>query len=90
MEKIYEEDLETVMSTINDMVELQKGKIISSDTAHGKISYQTKLYGVSYTFCLVVSPENGGCRVRIDTQGGYGDPETRVKQLFLLLESMLR
>lgn len=89
MEKIYEENLETVMGTINDMIELQKGKLVVSDTPHGKISYQTKLYGVSYIFDLIVTHDNGGCRVRIETQGGFGDPEKRVKQLFLLMESML-
>lgn len=88
-ERTYQESADTLLSIINDMAELQKAEITLSDSAHGRIGYSTELYGTAYTFLFEVSQLPKGCRIRIQSEQEQGDTALRLRQMFILLESML-
>ncbi len=91
VEKLYlSEKKVDLMIIINDMMELQKGKCTKSDTPNGIIGYQTEFYGVCYEYTFTVIDKNEGCLVCIRTEGGYGDEQVRIKQMFSLIDSLLK
>lgn len=90
VEKIYPEKRVDLMIIINDMMELQKGTCTQADTANGIIGYRTEFYGVCYEYTFTVADEENGCRVCIRTEGGHGDEQVRIRQMFSLIDSMLQ
>lgn len=88
-ERTYQETPQTLLDIINDMAELQKGTITLADAAHGRIGYCLQLYGMEYEYLFEVMALDGGCRITIHTEDEQGDPMLRLRQLFILLESML-
>lgn len=88
-ERTYQETRETLLSLVNDMAELHKGVFTLSDTEHGCIGYRVEMYGAHYEYLFEVSELPKGCLVKISSANGQGDEAKRLRELFILLESML-
>lgn len=89
LERTYQESRDTLLSIINDMAELQKGTLTLSDSANGRIGYRTSLYGAEYDILFEVLELEKGSRIRISSETAQGDPHRHLRQVIILLESML-
>jgi hypothetical protein len=89
-ERIYLQPKPWLLNTILDAVELQRGEIVSADTAVGYIRYTTVLYGITreYRFRVADVPRNRTL-VRLDVSGEGIDTEQEVLRQFALLESLM-
>lgn len=86
-ERRYRESRDTVLVIINDMVELQSGKLTLSDTANGRIHFRTRMYGIWHDFHFMVSDTDDGCLVNIEMNDKHA-PDM-IYRAFVLLESLM-
>ena len=79
-----------VLDTIYDIIELQNGKLILSDTIHGRVHYHVSMYG--YTWELLYTVAGMGknkSNVKISVCGERKDKERELRRQFALLDSLL-
>jgi hypothetical protein len=94
-DRVYPKTPDIVLNAINDIVELQKGTLIDSDTENGRISFRVSMYSYTWEFCFTVSNaaknnEDSTCsRVSLKAKGNRIGKETMIKQEMILLDSML-
>jgi len=79
-----------ILNTIYDIIELQNGRIIMSDTRHGRIHYQVSMYGYEWELLYIVT-DIGKDRsdVSLRVVGERKDKEKEIRREFALLDSML-
>jgi hypothetical protein len=88
--KVYLQPMTTVLNTINDIVELQNGKLTLSDTPGGKIHFLVRMYGSKWEYRFTVTDiGQNRCRVQIETDGDVRAREKKIRRGFALLDSML-
>ena len=88
--KIYLQPFGTALHVINDMVELQKGKIIFSDSPHGIIHFMVEMYGNKWEFRFTVTDiGKNRCNVKIGIENEARNSEELIERQFALLDSML-
>ncbi|MDR0818250.1 MAG: hypothetical protein LBN43_01595 [Oscillospiraceae bacterium] len=89
-ERSYNLTKNELLNAIQDMVELQNGKIKLSDTQNGKLSFTVKMYGKKWEIRFqVTESENNQCNVQLDIDGDTGSREQRIDNQFALLESLM-
>ncbi len=87
---MYLQPIGTLLNTINDIVELQKGKLTHSDTQNGRISFLVKMYDFAWELCFTVTDiGKNRCRVQIGADGDSLSRELLVLREFALLDAML-
>ena len=80
----------TALQVINDLVELQNGKLTFSDTPHGKIFFRIKMYGNKWEFQFTVEETGENrCGVKIAIEQAAQGDEEMIRREFALLDSML-
>jgi hypothetical protein len=90
VEKIYNYPRSIVINTVHDIVELQKGKPVFTDTANGKIFYRVTLYAYKYEFRFTVtSTGKDSSLVTIETSGTALGANDTLRRQIALLDSML-
>ena len=88
-ERVYLQPCAWVMSAINDIIELQNGKIVCSDFTEGRLAFCTKMYKKTQTnYFTVIGLEGGGSRVLLEIVG-CSDSQRKVSAMFGLLESIM-
>jgi len=88
--KIYFHPVRTVLNAVNDIVELQKGRLTYSDTPHGKIHFLITMYAFEWELRFTVTDEgNGRSGVTLEIGGEKRDKEDLLRLEFALLDSML-
>ena len=88
--KEYLKPMGTALQVINDLVELQNGKLTFSDTPHGKIFFSIEMYGNKWElqFTAEETGENH-CSVKIAIEQAAQGGEEMLRREFALLDSML-
>jgi len=89
-QKIYRQPTALLLNAVNDIVELQKGRLTFSDTPHGQIHFLVRMYASKWELRFAVE-DIGRNRSRV-TIGIDGEKRGRADWLnreFALLDSML-
>jgi hypothetical protein len=88
--KIYLQPMKTVLNTVNDIVELQKGKLTLSDTPGGRIHFRVRMYGFKWEYRFTITDiGQNRCRVLLEIGGDARTKERKIRREFALLDSML-
>ena len=89
--RVYFQPRDYVLSAINDVMELQKGKETASDIANGKISFAVRMYYSEWEVQFTVTEDAGAnrCIVEIGIDGDVGNKDDRILREYALLDSML-
>ena len=88
--RIYRQPKGTVIDAINDIVELQKGKLTFSDTSKGKIHFKVKMYANKWDLRFAVTDiGTNQCSVHINVGLETPEHEKMIKREFALLDSIL-
>lgn len=88
-ERYYPAGREYLLNLISDIIELQNGKHVESDTAKGHVAFSVRMYGFRHPYRFAISEEGALCRVRMETDGAAESDEHRLYQMFALLESLM-
>ena len=79
-----------VLDTIYDIIELQNGKLILSDTIHGRVHYHISMYGNTWELMYtVVGMDKNRSNVTLSVCGERRDLKREVLRQFALLDSLL-
>ena len=90
VEKIYPRSVGVVLSTINDIVELQKAQLTFSDTPSGKINFVITMYAYKWEICFtVIGIGRKQSRVSLEVAGDQLGRADIFRREFSLLESLL-
>ena len=79
-----------IINAIYDIIELQKGELILSDSKRGKVHFQVTMYG--YVWELLYSTADmgiGKCDVSLRVVGERQDKAREIRREFALLDMML-
>ncbi len=87
-ERSYSLSREYLCNVISDIIELQKGKNVTSDSARGQVGFTVRMYGIKHRYEFEILSVDGACRVRIATDG-EGNGMNRLRQMFALMESLM-
>jgi len=88
--KNYPHPVGMLLDTINDIVELQKGKLTFSDTPNGKIHFLIRMYAYKWELRFDVTDiGDNRSRVQIEIEGDESGKEELLRREFALLDSML-
>ena len=88
--KVYYQPMGMVLDAINDIVELQNGKLTYSDTPHGKIHFIIRMYAFKWELQFTVTDiGKNQSSVIIEIGGEKRGKEDLIKREFALLDSML-
>ena len=88
--KIYLQPFGTALQVINDMAELQKGKLIFSDSPNGIIHFAITMYGNKWELKFEVTDiGKNRCNVKIEIEEETKNSESLIERQFALLDSML-
>ncbi len=88
-ERLYPLSREYLCNIVCDIIELQKGKNVTSDTALGQIGFTTRMYGVRHKYDFEITKEGDNCRVRLTAGGEGSNGAKRLRMMFALMESMM-
>lgn len=89
-QKIYLQPIEMVLAAINDLVELQNGKLTFSDTPHGKIHFLIRMYVSIWELKFTVADiGKNRSNVQLEVCGEPHDSQEMIEREFALLDSML-
>lgn len=88
-ERSYPLPFMTVFGAVQDVMELQKGKAIFSDSANGRLDFATLMYGKKQLNRFAVTPQESGCSVRLNIEGGPANESNNLLGMFALLDSIL-
>jgi len=90
IEKVYLQPMGMVLSAVNDLVELQKGRLTLSDTPHGRIHFLVSMYGFKWELQFTVTDiGNNRSSVKIEVDGELRDKERMIHREYALLDSIL-
>ena len=88
--KTYFKSKSMILETIHDIIELQNGSMLISDSIRGKVLYRIEMYGhewqILYTITTTKSEE---CQVTISISGERRDKAKEINRQFALLDSLL-
>lgn len=94
-ERVYPCDRILMLNAVGDIIDGHRGKILLSDTENGRLDAQLKNRDNQVIYRFRIFPENGVCRLRIET-GSYDTPteklarESRqIETLFFTLDELL-
>ena len=89
-EKIYHTSKGDIFTTIYDIIELQSGNMILSDTARGLIYFKLTMYGYNWELMYTIT-EIGyeKSKVALRLIGDRHDKAQEIRREFALLEIML-
>jgi len=102
--RTYQRSKEFILNTIYDVIELQKGRLILSDTARGIVYYKLSMYGHEWELMYTITEIRGEakqsapvkpgsrkeqCQVAIRIIGEKRENEKEMRRALALLESML-
>lgn len=86
--KVYLQPWETVLDVINDIVELQNGKLTFSDSPHGKVSFMISMYGIKWKIKFAVEGiGQNQCSVKLEVGGEPAGRDRMMAREFALLDS---
>ena len=89
-ERVYSRSVGTILSSINDIVELQKAKLTFSDTPNGRVNFLVNMYAYNWEFCFTVTDlGEKQSRVCLDAAGEQVGKDDMIQRELLLLDSML-
>ena len=88
--KIYLQPKEAVLNAISDLVELQKGKVVFSDTPNGIVHFSLKLYHNKWEYRFLVR-DIGKNRSIVELELGSdgAGTESIINREYMLLDAML-
>ena len=89
--KVFLHSLLTVKGAVNDLIEMQKGVVLLSDTKNGRVHF-TVPSGASrheLRFTIVDIGHNRSC-VTISTSNETGGGDALIDRTFILLDALLR
>ena len=79
-----------IFSTVYDIIELQKGELILSDTRQGKLFFSLTMYDYVWELMYSITEIGAGkCEVGIRVVGERQDKKKEIKREFALLDAML-
>ena len=88
--KTYGRTKSQIINTIYDIIELQKGELILSDTRLGNIHYELKMYDYVWELLYTITDTGtGNCSVSIRIIGERRDKAREIRREFALLDMML-
>ena len=88
--KIYPHSRGNILSTINDIAELQKAKFSYSDTPNGKIHFIVKMYAYKWEFCFhVITLGYKQSQVTLEVSGDETGKNDMLRRELFLLDTML-
>jgi len=102
--KTYPRSKDFIINTLYDIVELQKGSLILSDSARGIVYYKLSMYGHEWELMYTISeiqgktnqcansgpgPPKAQSSVTLRIIGERRENEKEMRRAFALLESML-
>ena len=88
--KTYPKPKNYIFNTVYDIIELQNGELILSDTKLGRIYYKVSMYGYVWEFLYVITElRTGKCEVSIRVIGERKDKAREIRREFSLLDAML-
>ena len=89
--KTYQNAKGDIFNTIYDIIELQKGELILSDTRLGRLQYQLSMYDYVWEMLYTITETSGNkSDVTLRITGDRQDKQKEIRREFALLESMLR
>jgi hypothetical protein len=90
IDRIYPQPAGVVLSTISDIVELQKAKLTFSDTPNGKVNFFINMYAYEWEFHFTVTDlGNKQSRVSLGIAGEQLGKDDMLRHELSLLDSML-
>ena len=88
--KIYLQPKGTLLNAISDVLELQKGKTVYSDTPNGKVCFTIRMYGLKWELRFTVTDiGKNRSEVRLEIAGEERGNEKLIYRQFALIDSML-
>jgi len=82
--------MDMVMLAVHDLVEMQKGKSLSGDSAAGMIRFQVSMYDIIWDYQVTVTDiGRNRCGVTIRLAGDSRDKERLIGHEFALLDYVL-
>ena len=88
--KTYYREKAEIISVIFDIIELQKGEFILSDTRRGIVHFQVTMYGYVWELLYCISDTiNGLCEVSLRVIGERKDKAKEIRREIALLDTML-
>ena len=79
-----------IINAIYDIIELQKGELILSDSKRGKVHFQVTLYGYVWELLYSIADMGiGKCDVSLRVVGERHDKAREIRREFALLEMIL-
>ena len=88
--RIYLQPKTSVVNTILDIAELQKGRTTFTDTPNGKVCFAVSMYGYSFEYSFTVTDIGGNrSHVHIEAGGDTKNKRRHITREFALLDSML-
>ena len=88
--KTYPKSKGYILNTIYDVIELQKGNIIMTDTKHGRVHYQISMYGYVWELLYIVSESDVELsEVSLRVIGERKDKAKEIRREFAILDAML-
>jgi len=88
--KTYLKSKEYILNTLYDVIELQKGKTIMSDTKHGRVHYQVSMYGYEWELLYMIADKVADVsEVSLRIIGERKDRKREIRREFALLDAML-
>ena len=88
--KVYLQPMGTILDAINDIIELQNGKLTFSDTPHGRVHFLVRMYANKWEFRFTVTgTSKDKTNVVIGIEQETKGSENLIKREFALLDSLL-
>ena len=88
--KTYPKPKGYIFSTVYDMIELQRGEIILSDTRLGRLQYQCTMYDYIWELIFVITQIGSSkSEVSIRVVGERNDKAKEIQRQFALLDAMM-
>ena len=79
-----------IINAIYDIIELQKGELILSDSRRGKIHFQVTMYGYLWELLYAITDMGTSkCDVSLRVVGERRDKAREIRREFALLDMML-
>ena len=79
-----------IINAIYDIIELQKGELILSDSRRGKVHFQVTMYGYEWELLYSIADMGiGKCDVSLRIVGERQDKAREIRRELALLEMML-
>jgi len=88
--KTFDRSKGEIINAIFDIIELQNGELILSDSKRGKVHFQLTMYGYVWELLYAIDDKGiGRCDVSLRVIGERQDKEGEMRREFALLETIL-